>query len=216
MYGLATGTHIKPSESLTWVLTLIFSNNPAMPPRLWSKWWPSLRGFAIVLCGYQCLSRRVSSRLRRTFKIFSYSFAWTLWTFSVAVIYSSRYPTACFQACRRSASKVEVYERSEKIASNPSHLLTSVGSPVGIASSLRALDAEACRWGTVILPAKPTFWPDMVEYCLFIVLVCLRRILWIPAEWMSQKTAPWWDSYSCSELEGARLTSGLGRTLDLV
>lgn len=29
---------------LTWVLDLMFSNMPAIPPSDWSKWCPSLRG----------------------------------------------------------------------------------------------------------------------------------------------------------------------------
>lgn len=42
---------------------------------------------------------------------------------------------------------------------------TSLGSPVGMASSLKALDPEACRIGKSTLPARPNFWgfSDMVE-----------------------------------------------------
>jgi hypothetical protein len=46
---------------------------------------------------------------------------------------------------------------------NNQFILTSLGSAVGTASSLMALDAEACRIGTSMLPARPTF-SDMVPY----------------------------------------------------
>ena len=47
--------------------------------------------------------------------------------------------------------------------------LTSLGSPVGTASSLIALDVEAWRIGMSMLPASPTF-SDMVGFLRIILI----------------------------------------------
>lgn len=70
----------------------MLSNMPAIPPRFWSKWCASLRGLETVYSGrVSSLRPRASDGgLSRTFKTFSYSFAWLSCSFSVAVMYSSR------------------------------------------------------------------------------------------------------------------------------
>ncbi len=57
-------------------------------------------------------------RVVPTFKIFSYSFACAFWAFSVAPMYSSRYPTACFHARKRSSRRADVYLMSAMSLSN--------------------------------------------------------------------------------------------------
>lgn len=87
-----------------------------MPPRLWSKWWPSRKGFWID-CRVMlrlCIPQLQFQRL--TLKTFSYSLACALCSFSVAPTYSSKYPTACFQACRRSARRDAVYVHTASLA----------------------------------------------------------------------------------------------------
>jgi hypothetical protein len=62
----------------------MFSKKPATPPRLWSKWSPSLRGLEMVcpVGVWQSVVVPVIARHwgygSRTFNTFSYSFAWAL------------------------------------------------------------------------------------------------------------------------------------------
>jgi hypothetical protein len=74
-----------------WVLARMFSKKPATPLSLWSKCCPSLRGFEIVYRNISHSPPVSQGRKRRlTFRTFSYSFAWTLWSFSTDSTYSSK------------------------------------------------------------------------------------------------------------------------------
>lgn len=88
-----------------------------------------------------------------TFKTFSYSFACAFWAFSVALMYSSRYPTACFHARRRSSRRAEVYVISVTILQRPGkeqQQLTSLVSVSGTATSLKALAPVLWRVGSCV------------------------------------------------------------------
>lgn len=51
--------------------------------------------------------------------------------------------------------------------------LASLGSADGTASSLLALEVEACLSGTLMLPARPTFSPDIMSYVIWPLLLLL-------------------------------------------
>jgi hypothetical protein len=61
----------------------MFSNIPATPPKLCSKWCASLKGFAMV-CRNQYYASGTLENGCPTFKTFSYSFECALCIFSVA------------------------------------------------------------------------------------------------------------------------------------
>ena len=93
-------------------------------------------------------------RVVLTFKTLSYSFACAFCAFSVALMYSSRYPTACFHARRRSSRRAEVYLMpaislwSIKLLGQERKQLTSLTSVSGTATSLKALAPVLWRVGS--------------------------------------------------------------------